>query len=134
LSKAEEACTGILKIFGELPELYDFNYDMVGQCDNEIVDLLHEIELAKDKDIQDGYKLYRELREVQRVRRQAKDENELLQPLVDALKQQETFRLKLYKVHDKIKGLAREQGERIYKPRVREDLTIAGDEGRSDVG
>jgi hypothetical protein len=132
MSKSEEACTGLLKIFGDIPELYEQNFEIVNRCDKETQDLLHEIELSENQSTAGAYRLYKALRDVRRERRRAKEENELLQPLVDALKQQETFRLKLYKVHDRIKELARQQSERTYTPRVREDLTIGQEQDTDD--
>jgi len=124
MNRAEEACVRILQILGEIPEIYDSNYEIVGRCDKEIQDILHEIELSEDKDMAGGYKLYRMLRESRRLRRQKKDENELLQPLVDLVRSSETFRQKLCKVHVQIKENMRQQDEREYKPRVRDDLSI----------
>lgn len=124
MSKAEDACVSLIKIFDDVLNTYEENYETVNRCDKEAQDLLHEIELSEKQTKAGGYKLYEMLREVRRERRRAKDENELLQPLVEALKQQETFRLRLYKVHDRIKELTRLQGERVYKARIRDDLTI----------
>jgi hypothetical protein len=128
MSKAEDACVELIKIFSDVCDTFEQNYETVNRCDKEAQDLLHEIELSEKQTKAGGFKLYKELREVRRERRRARDENELLQPLVDVLKQQETFRLRLYKVHDRIKELARQQGERTYKARVRDDLTICESE------
>jgi hypothetical protein len=119
LNKAEEECTVLLQVFANVPEIYDQNWETISECNKEVQDLLHEIEFSENQTPAGGYKLYKALREVRRRRRQCKDENELLSPLVESLKQQETFRLKLFKVSSQIKELARMQGERVYRPRVR---------------
>jgi hypothetical protein len=134
MNKSEEACAGLLKIFGEIPELYEKNRKTIDRCDLETQDLLHEIELAADQDAAGGYRLYKELREVRRSRRRAKNENELLQPFLDVLKQYESFRIKLCKVNDKVKKQEQMISTRRYIAKVRTDLTICEASEGSEVG
>jgi hypothetical protein len=128
VTEAEELCETILRIFSNTSQKFDSNYEMIGRLDKETQDLLHEIELAEVKDTDKGYNLYVTLREIRRNRRQLRDENELLQPLVDLLKENEKFRQKLFKICSRIKEIERQQGERMYKARVRDDLTICGND------
>lgn len=126
MNKGEEACTALLQVFGNLPEIFEGNRKIINRCDKETQDILHEIELSDNKTTVDGYKLYKALREVRRLRRKCKDENELIEPIVGVLKQYENLRLKLYRVHSQVKEVARKHEERKYAARVREDLTICG--------
>lgn len=121
MNKAEEACTELLRIFGNIPEIFDQNWEKIDLCNKETEDILHEIELSENQTTTNGYKLYKALREVRRERRRCKNENEALQPIVDILKQQENLRLRLYKVHSIVKEITRQQEERQYTPRVLKD-------------
>ena len=64
------------------------NKEIVLEC------LEHEIELSNPKNARDGYKIYKEIREVRIRRRQAKNENELLKDLYDLLKEQSSQKIR----------------------------------------
>lgn len=123
-SEAEELCAQILRIFDNTTRKYDENYEAIGKLDLEQQDILHEIELAELQDQDRGYSLYVELREIRRNRRKLRDENELLKPLVDLFRENEKFRQRVYKTCALIREIERQQDERKYIPRVRDDLTI----------
>lgn len=127
-SEAETICETILRFFTNTSQKFNENYEAIGRLEKEQSDILHEIELAEVQDNDRGYNLYVTLREIRRARRQLRSENELLQPLVELFKASEAFRQKLYKVCARIKDLERIQGERTYKARVRDDLTICNDD------
>lgn len=127
-SEAEELCAQILRIFDNTTRKYDENYEAIGKLDLEQQDILHEIELAELQDQDRGYSLYVELREIRRNRRKLRDENELLKPLVDLFRENEKFRQRVYKTCALIREIERQQDERKYIPRVRDDLTICQDQ------
>lgn len=88
-------------------------------------DLLHCIELSDNMRVADGFKMYRKLREVSRVRRDAKNENDLLQPLYEFLAQTD-FESRLRRVLGDTRTRAEVVGKRQYSLRTdiveREDV------------
>ena len=69
---------------------YEFNYEEVGNLDFMQQDLLHKIE-ARPLDVLSGYKIYKQFREVRLNRRKMKLENEMIKPLYDICKKNETI-------------------------------------------
>lgn len=65
---------------------YEGNLRVMEEANLETQDLLHFVELADNMGVSEGFKAYRRMREVRRVRRCAKNENELLQALYDLLR------------------------------------------------
>lgn len=70
---------------------YNDNYAIVGEMDKSLQDVLHKIEMADDMGSVKGYEMYRKTRELRRMRRIAKNENELLEPLKVFIEQNPTF-------------------------------------------
>lgn len=68
----------------EMLSRYEGDKSRLNELENQMQDVLHFIEMSKDKDIQKGYQLYKHLCEVRRERRQCKNEIDLLQPVYDA--------------------------------------------------
>jgi hypothetical protein len=128
-NRAEKYSKIVLKIFARAVQRYQENYENIGKCNNEQQDILHEIELANNPDEEKAYNLYLALRDSRKLRRQLMNENELLQPLVDLLHENEKFKQKLCRVHARISQIERLQDDRRYKARIRDDLSICqGDE------
>jgi hypothetical protein len=123
-NRAEKYSQIMLKIFARANQRYQENYENIGKCNNEQQDILHEIELANNPDEQHARNLFLALRDSRKFRRQLMNENELLQPLVDLLRENEKFRQKLCRVHAKISHIERLQDDRRYKARIRDDLSI----------
>lgn len=63
---------------------YQYNKDQFAILENEMQDLLHFIEMGKDKNANVGFKLYQRLAEIRRARRMHQNEMDLLQPIYDA--------------------------------------------------
>lgn len=63
---------------------YDSDKEELAAAEAQMQDLLHFIEMTKDKNANAGYKLYKQLCEVRRHRRRLKNEIDLLQPVYDA--------------------------------------------------
>lgn len=118
--------SSIVTIFKDVTEIYERNAEIIKQAENELVDLEHEIELSNPKNARDGYKIYKEIREVRIRRRQAKNENELLKDLYDLLKEQSSqkFRNKIQQIQGNAAKIEKLQENRTYTPRQRTDLTI----------
>ena len=79
----------IVTIFQDVIRTYENNIETIKQAEGELTDLEHEIELSNPKNARDGYKIYKELREIRIKRRTAKDENQLLQDMYDYFKSQQ---------------------------------------------
>lgn len=104
---------------------YQGNLQVQDDTNLERQDLLHCIELSDNMRVADGFKMYRKLREVSRVRRDAKNENDLLQPLYDFLTQSD-FENRLRRVLGDTRTRAEVVGKRQYGMRTdiltREDV------------
>lgn len=81
-----EAGELLLKSIDYILDQYPKNYDIVGEMDKQCCDITHEIEFTP-LDVQRGYKLAKQLQDVKKIRRIAKDENELLKAMYDFLTQ-----------------------------------------------
>jgi hypothetical protein len=75
-----------LSFLESLSSRYAYNASTQQSCENDQEDLLHEIELGAGKNAFDGYRIYDKIREIRTVRRKCKDENEVLQPIIDYLR------------------------------------------------
>lgn len=62
---------------------YEDDRYRLSELENKIQDLLHFTEMAKPRDIQGGYKLYKEIAEIRKERRACKNEIDLLAPVYE---------------------------------------------------
>ena len=116
----------IVTIFQDVIRTYENNIETIKQAEGELTDLEHEIELSNPKNARDGYKIYKELREIRIKRRTAKDENQLLQDMYDYFKSQQgqSFKSKLQQIQGAAAKIENAQSCRTYTPRQRNDLSI----------
>ena len=116
----------IVTIFQDVIRTYENNIETIKQAAGELTDLEHEIELSNPKNARDGYKIYKELREIRIKRRTAKDENQLLQDMYDYFKSQQgqSFKSKLQQIQGAAAKIENAQSCRTYTPRQRNDLSI----------
>lgn len=116
----------IVTIFQDVIRTYENNIETIKQAEGELTDLEHEIELSNPKNARDGYKIYKELREIRIKRRTAKDENQLLQDMYDYFKSQQgqSFKSKLQQIQGTAAKIENAQSCRTYTPRQRNDLSI----------
>jgi hypothetical protein len=96
--------SNFLSFLESLSNRYAYNSNLQQSCENDQEDLLHEIELGADKNAYDGYRIYNKIREVRNIRRTCKDENEILQPIVDYLKRNQQLFADLDKLHKVCNG------------------------------
>lgn len=82
-----ETISAFLDFCAGVRQRYQGNLQVQDDTNLETQDLLHYMELSENLRVADGFKAYRRMREVRRVRRDAKNENDLLQPLYDFLTQ-----------------------------------------------
>lgn len=117
----------IVTIFHDVVKNYEHNLDIIKQCEESLNDINHEIELSDDKDLYKGYLMYKEIRELRRKRRQAKNENELMRDMYDYFMspQGQAFKNKTQQLQGGARKIEEAQQRRTYVPRQRKDLTIA---------
>ena len=115
----------IVRIFQEVIKTYENNEEIIKQSEGELTDLEHEIELSNPKNARDGYKIYKELREVRIRRRAAKDENQILRDMYEYFKgpQGQAFKTKIQQIQGNAARIHEAQERRVYIPRQRSDLT-----------
>lgn len=116
----------IITIFQDVARTYERNIEIIRQAEGEMSDLEHEIELSKPKNVRDGYKLYKELRDVRVRRRTAKDENQMLEDMYEYFKGQQgqAFKNRLQQIQGAAAKIENTQSCRTYTPRQRNDLSI----------
>ena len=90
------------------------------------MDLLHEIELSSDKDMYQGYLLYKEIKALRIRRRQAKERVEILKGMYDFVNGNQVAQIKntLGQLKGNSKKTLSHQNNRVYSARQRDDLTI----------
>ncbi|WP_407310548.1 hypothetical protein [Desulfosporosinus sp. SB140] len=98
--------------------------DDLKSCEMETQDLLHEIELTKF-DVFRGYKLAKQLQEIRQRRRNLKDTMEIMRNLKDFLDNNKQLKINLFKTLTTMEKAEENQGQRMYHPRVRMDITLA---------
>ena len=117
----------IITIFKDVVKNYENNLEIIKRAENELSDLQHEIELSNPKDMYKGYLMYKEIRDIRIRRRTAKEENELLKDMYDYFTSQngQSFKSKIQSVQGSSVKLQKVQEQRTYRPKQRDDLTIA---------
>ncbi|WP_041272396.1 hypothetical protein [Desulfitobacterium hafniense] len=98
--------------------------DELNMIEQETQDLLHEIELTKF-DVQRGYRLCKELRETRQRRRKLKEKMEILKTLKEFTESNKQLKISLYKALNTMQRTEEHQGQRMYTPRIRTDITLA---------
>jgi hypothetical protein len=124
MREAVEIATKFLELLTTIEKSYDTLYAEVGKIDKETSDLLHDLEF----DIfcgREGYKKAKRIKEIRMRRRELKNTMELVNPLREYSKIHSKIKIDLYKVITQMGTIAKDQSERVYVPRVRNDLKIA---------
>ena len=118
--------TTIVTIYQDVKKNYENNLEIINQTEDELNDLYHECELADPKDMYNGWKMYRAIRDVRIRRRKAKEENELLKDMYEYFNSQsgQAFKTKIQSIQGNAVRLRTTQEARTYQPRQRNDLTI----------
>jgi len=113
----------------EIPDRYHSNNKEITKLQEETQDLLHMIEMV-NFNARDGYKLSKALKEVRKRRRELKDENQLLEPIVPLLKKYRNELNNMDKILGEIRKRERLQDVRGYRCRVRDDLQESLNKGK----
>ena len=119
-------CSTMVTIFQDVKKNYENNLSVIKQAEDELNDLYHECELADPKDMYNGWKMYRAIREARIRRRTAKEENEVLKDMYEYLNTQagQAFKSKMQSIQGSAAKIRSTQESRTYQPRQRDDLTI----------
>lgn len=119
-------CSTVVTIFQDVKKNYENNIEIIKQTEDELNDLYHECELADPKDMYNGWKMYRAIRDARIRRRTAKEENEVLKDMYDYLCSPagQTFKTKMQSIQGGAAKVRSTQESRTYQPRQRDDLTI----------
>lgn len=119
-------CSTMVTIFQDVKKNYEYNLEIIKQTEDELNDLYHECELADPKDMYNGWKMYRAIREARIRRRTAKEENEILKDMYEYLNGQagQAFKTKMQSIQGSAAKIRSTQESRTYQPRQRDDLTI----------
>lgn len=100
-------------------------YDEVGTCEKIECDVLHHIELNKFN--RTGCcRTIRFLQKTLKQRRAAKEEKEILGPIIELLNKYPKLVDEMSAALGKVKRIVSDQGSRVYKPRILEDMEISG--------
>jgi hypothetical protein len=122
VGKAQKYVDTLIEILQDIKQSYEYNQINIGELDGESADLEHEIELSKF-DSKRGYKLAKEYQRVRQERRKLKDENETLKFLYEHFSKL-TLITDLQSIRGAIKKETEKMTNRLYKPHIRNDLTI----------
>lgn len=119
-------CSTMVTIFQDVKKNYENNLEIIKQTEDELNDLYHECELADPKDMYNGWKMYRAIRDARIRRRTAKEENEILKDMYEYLGGQagQAFKSKMQSIQGSAVKIRTAQESRTYQPRQRDDLTI----------
>ena len=116
----------INSIFTDISNTYNNSIEEIKEVEQSLMDLLHEIELSSDKDMYQGYLLYKEIKTLRIRRRQAKERVELLKGMYDFVNGNQVAQIKntLGQLKGNSKKTLSHQNNRVYSARQRDDLTI----------
>ena len=116
----------MVQIYKDVVDHYERDVESIKRIEDELNDLNHEIELADNKDMYQGWLLYKQIRELRIERRRCKEEVELLKDMYEYFKSQQgqAFKSKIQQIQGSAAKLRDVQERRTYVPRQRDDLTI----------
>lgn len=114
----------------EFPDRYHQNNKDIERLQQEQQDLLHVLELVPLNAYQ-GWKVAEQLKVIRIQRRELKDQNQLLEPLVSLLKKYRSDLAHMDKALGEVRKRERLQDVRGYRCRVREDLQESLDKNKA---
>lgn len=102
----------------EAKSIYDENETIRKESDDKILDLLHYAELHENLNASAGFRVYKLMAEARRERRRSKDENELLEPIMEFIRQNPKLVNEIGALVGKLRGTKRCIDQRIYRTRT----------------
>lgn len=113
-----EIVEGFNALLRDVKRVYEENETIRKEDDDKILDLLHYAELHENLNASAGFHVYKLLAEARRDRRRCKDENELLQPIMEFIQNNPRFVNEVSALVGKLRGTKRCIEQRIYKTRT----------------
>lgn len=110
-----------LKMIKQCQIDYRYHYEIVGKKDKETQDLLHQLELGKYIERQ---KAATKLAKVRKERRAAKNIVESIEPIMKFIAENKKVVNTLDQLLGQVRKVENIQQRRVYKAKVRNDLTI----------
>ena len=102
----------------EAKTIYEENETIRKESDDKILDLLHYAELHENLNASAGFRVYKLMAEARRERRRSKDENELLEPIMEFIQQNPKLVNEIGALVGKLRGTKRCIDQRIYRTRT----------------
>lgn len=124
MAEAIQSTRAFLEVMNTIEKDWGTWVDDLKECEQEVQDLLHEIELTKF-DACRGYRLCKNLQEVRQRRRKLKEKMEIAEHLKFFLENNNQLKINLFKVLAGMEKTEKRQGQRMYTPRVRKDISLA---------
>ena len=103
----------------EAEQLFNENESIRKESDARLTDLLHYAELHENLSASQGYRVYKQITDARRERRRAKNENELLEPLLDFIRQNPKLVNDVGTLLGRLRGTKRCIDQRIYQARTK---------------
>lgn len=122
----ENYATTLVTIYQNVVKDYERGLERIEEIQGELQDIFHEIEVSPNKNMYDGYLLYKRIKELRVERRKCKEETELMKDTYEYFKSQQgqAFKGKMQQLQGNAAKLRKTQESRTYTPRQRNDLTI----------
>lgn len=102
----------------ETKSVYEENETLKKESEDQLQDLLHYAELHNNLNASDGYRVYKKITEARRERRRSKDENELLEPLMEFIRQNPKLVNEVGALVGRLRGTKRCIDQRVYMART----------------
>jgi hypothetical protein len=106
-----------------VPDRYEELREGISKLDSKQQDILHAIENSNFH-VVDGYKLAKEIKELRLLRRQYKNEFELMEQLRQFVNNNKNFEINIFKVKTTMDKMNHRQQNAIYTPRIKEGVAI----------
>lgn len=110
-------------MFNGISTMYRRAYDEVGYHDNATNDLLHALELLEDDEELVDYT--RQLRDTRKMRREAKDFQEVVSPMVNFMNRNRKVIKEFNEAVEEMRRAEKKQENRSYTPRVKTEMELA---------
>lgn len=124
MREAVETTVKFLELLTTLDKNYDMLYDEVGKIDRETQDLLHDLEFGTFCG-REGYKKAKRIKDIRQRRRDLKNMMEVLYPMKDFFKNHGKLKMDMHKMVNQMRMISKDQTQRVYIPRVCNDLKTA---------
>ena len=124
----ENYSTTIVTVYQNVIKAYERDVERIEEIQGELQDIEHEIELSPNKNMYEGYLLYKQIKDLRMERRRCKEEVEILKDIYEFFTSQvgKEFKNKIQRIQSDAAKLREVQERRVYTPRQRNDLTCTG--------